>query len=301
MVQSASQLRVRPVVTARVVRHRARPDIAAPIVKWAGGKSRLLDEITARRPLSFRRYFEPFLGGGALFFRMAPQHAVVSDCNPDLINMYRCVAWHVEGVIRRLRTHRDNHSEQHFYATRSRWNERKGRQSDVDRAAMFVYLNKTCYNGLWRVNKKGLFNVPMGRYTDPPICDAASLRAASKVLQRAELKQSGYEYVADRAGAHDFVYFDPPYQPVSETASFTSYTAGDFGEDDQRELARVARNQARAGCAVMVSNSDTPFIRELYQGFDVATVECNRQINSRASARGAVREVIITANCSATP
>ena len=293
-VHAASSLRVRPTVTARVARRKARPDIATPVVKWAGGKTRLLDEIMVRRPVQFRRYFEPFFGGGAVFFRLAPTHAVISDCNPDLVNMYRCVAWHVEGVIRRLRNHRERHCEEHYYATRSRWNTRQGRQSDVDRAAMFIYLNKTCYNGLWRVNRKGLFNVPMGRYDDPPILDAEGLRAASRVLQRAELVESGYQHVVDRAGAGDFVYFDPPYQPASPTANFTSYTAGDFGEDDQRELARMCRVLAQAGAAVMVSNSDTPLIRELYQGFDIASVQCSRAINSRASSRGAVGEVIIT-------
>lgn len=289
-----ARLRTRPMVTARVARRRVRPDVATPIVKWAGGKSRLLDEIMLRRPLKVRRYFEPFVGGGAVFFRLAPAHSVISDCNPDLVNTYRCVAWHVEGVIRRLRNHREKHSEQHYYATRSRWNLRKGRQSDVDRAAMFIYMNKTCYNGLYRVNRKGLFNVPMGRYKDPQIFDPAALRTASHALQRATILEAGYQHVLDDAGRGDFVYFDPPYQPMSETANFTSYTADSFSEDDQRELARTARLLANKSCAVMVSNSDTPLIREIYKGFEIASVTCNRQINSRASSRGAVGEVIVT-------
>ncbi|RMH43868.1 MAG: DNA adenine methylase [Deltaproteobacteria bacterium] len=291
---STARLRTRPLAPARVARRPARPDAAAPIVKWAGGKSRLLDAITARRPPSFRRYFEPFVGGGAVFFRLAPHHAVLSDLNADLIATYRAVAWNVEAVIRRLRTHRDRHCEDYYYATRERWNERTGPQSDVDRAAMFIYLNKTCYNGLWRVNRSGRFNVPIGSYKAPAICDAPGLRAASRLLQRAELATRSYDYVVDAAGRGDFVYFDPPYQPVSATANFTSYTSACFGEDDQRELARVARLLVRKGCAVMLSNSDTPLIRSLYDGFRVDRVTCNRAINSRADGRGAVAEVLIT-------
>ncbi len=273
-----------------------RPQVAAPIVKWAGGKTRLLDQLGALRPRLFRRYFEPFLGGGALFFRLAPNNAVLSDQNADLINMYRCVAWNVEAVIRRLQIHKKRHSEDHYYEIRSWWNDRKARQSDVQRAAAFLYLNKTCYNGLWRVNSKGLFNVPMGRYDDPPICDPPRLRAASLLLRRADLVSGQYADGAEPAAAGDFVYFDPPYHPLTATSNFTSYTQDSFTEDDQRELATVARRLTDRGCAVMISNSDTPFIRELYRGFRIHRVEVARAINSKASARGAVHEVIVTNN-----
>jgi DNA adenine methylase len=268
---------------------------AAPIVKWAGGKTRLLDEILARRPARFGRYFEPFLGGGAVFFKLSPTGAVLSDINADLINAYRCVANQLDAVLRRLRVHRDNHGEGHYYATRERWNRRTAADTDVDRAAMFIYLNKTCYNGLWRVNRSGEFNVPMGRYRDPSVFDAAALHAASQLLRRAELRHAGYREVAELAGPDDFVYFDPPYQPRSVTSSFTSYTSDCFGEDDQRELAATARALAARGCAVMVSNSDTPLIRELYAEFNIERVACSRAINSRADSRGAVSEVLITA------
>ena len=266
---------------------------ASPIVKWAGGKSRLCDELCARAPERYRRYFEPFVGGAALYFRLRPRWAVLSDSNPDLINMYRCVAWHVEAVIRRLARHRQAHGEDYYYALRGQWNRPGELAADVDRAAAFIYLNKTCYNGLWRVNSRGEFNVPLGRYDDPTIFDRLQLGAAARVLRRAELATSHFADAVAGAGAGDFVYFDPPYHPLSDTAHFTSYTSSSFGPDDQRELARVARALVRRGCAVLVSNSDTAFIRELYRGFRIEVVDCARAINSKASARGPQRELVI--------
>jgi DNA adenine methylase len=279
---------------ARSTRIASTPSAAGPIVKWAGGKTRLLDELCARTPGGFRRYFEPFLGGGALYFRLAPKLAVLSDCNVDLINTYRCVAWHVEAVEKRLERHRAAHSEKHYYEVRERWNTPGGMTADVDRAAAFIYLNKTCYNGLWRVNSRGKFNVPVGRYDDPSIFDASALRAASKILQGAELHARHYVEAAADARAGDFVYFDPPYHPISDTARFTSYTAGSFGPDDQRQLADVARALVRRGCRVLLSNSDTEFVRGLYDGFTVETVDCARAINSKATARGPQRELLIS-------
>jgi DNA adenine methylase len=266
---------------------------ASPIVKWAGGKSRLLDELCARAPDRYRRYFEPFVGGAALYFRLRPRLAVLSDSNPDLINMYRCVAWNVEAVIGRLARHRDAHDGDYYYAMRERWNSPGGLSADVDRAAAFIYLNKTCYNGLWRVNSRGHFNVPLGRYDDPAIFDRLQLRAASRVLQRAELGTGHYADAVAGASAGDFVYFDPPYHPLSDTAHFTSYTSSSFGPDDQRELARTARALVRRGVAVLVSNSDTAFVRGLYRGFRIDVVDCARAINSKASARGPQRELLI--------
>jgi DNA adenine methylase len=268
-------------------------DAAAPIVKWAGGKSRLLDELVARAPERYRRYFEPFVGGAALYFRLRPRLAVLSDSNADLINMYRCVAGHVEAVIQRLARHRAAHGSDYYYGVRERWNQPGGFEADVDRAAAFIYLNKTCYNGLWRVNSRGRFNVPLGRYDDPTIFDQLQLRAASRMLQRAELGAHHFADAVEKARAGDFVYFDPPYHPLSDTAHFTSYTSTCFGADDQRELARVARALVRRGCTVVVSNSDTAFVRELYRGFLIDVVDCARAINSKASARGPQRELII--------
>lgn len=245
-------------------------------------------------PATFGRYYEPFAGGLALFFRVAPERAVISDANADLIALYTAVATDVASVIRRLQRHRDEHDERHYYATREKWNQLHASMSNADRAAMFIYLNKTCFNGLWRVNRAGDFNVPIGRYTDPPICVPEALRAAHALLARAELRQGDYRAAVVDADKGDFVYFDPPYDPVTSTANFTSYSADGFGPDDQRMLAETARRLVARGCKVMLSNSDTPFIRSIYKGFKIATVKCPRAINSNAAKRGDVDEVIVT-------
>jgi DNA adenine methylase len=298
---TTSRLNVRRVYAPKVARARRKPAQivtpstgAGPIIKWAGGKTKLLPEITKRIPSSYKRYFEPFMGGAAVFFNVAPENAVLNDWNRDLVNMYRCVAWNVEGVIRRLRKHRQMHCEAYYYQMRELWNEDGRTWGNVDRAAAFIYLNKTCFNGLWRVNKKGKFNVPAGRYKSPQIFDPDNMRNAGKLLRRTELRTGDYRDAVAGAGAGDFVYFDPPYQPVNTTAKFTSYTEADFGEDNQLELAALARQLSDRGCYVMLSNSDTPFIRKIYKGFKIETVKCPRAINSKASSRGKVDEVLIT-------
>lgn len=267
---------------------------ASPIIKWVGGKTKLLPELQSRMPARFNRYYEPFAGGLALFFRVAPGRAVISDANADLIALYTAVATDVNAVIRRLQHHRDAHDERHYYAMRAKWNELHDSWGDAERAAAFIYLNKTCFNGLWRVNRAGDFNVPIGRYTDPPICVPDALRAAHALLGRAELRQGDYRDAVADAERGDFVYFDPPYDPVTPTANFTSYSAVGFGPDDQRALVETARALVARGCKVMLSNSDTPFIRSIYKGFKIATVKCPRAINSNAAKRGDVDEVIVT-------
>ena len=289
---SSSRLNLRRTEAPRRAR---RAEVApAPIVKWAGGKTQLLDELLARRPLRFGRYFEPFLGGGALFFRLAPRRAVLSDRNSDLMNMYRCVAWKVEAVIKRLLAHRESHSAEYYYEIRERWNDGDALRSEVDRAAAFIYMNKTCYNGLYRVNQKGRFNVPVGSYESPRICDPTVLRTASQVLRRAALDVGHFAGQVEDAEAGDFVYFDPPYDPVTQTARFTSYTSASFGDDNQRELADTVRQLTSRGVHVMVSSSDTPFIRSLYRGFEIDQVQAIRAINSKGGRRGAIGELIIT-------
>jgi DNA adenine methylase len=268
---------------------------AGPVVKWVGGKTKLLPELLARMPVRFGRYYEPFAGGAALFFRVAPERAVLADSNSDLIGLYTCLSGDVAGVIRRLEHHRASHSEAHYYATRTRWNDREASWVSADRAATFIYLNKTCFNGLWRVNRAGAFNVPIGRYTDPPICVPQALHAAGALLARAVLRCADYRAAIADARRGDFVYFDPPYDPVAPTANFTSYTTEAFGAGDQRALSDVARGLVGRGCRVMLSNSDTPFIRSLYKGFRIDRVKCSRAINSNAARRGEVDEVIITA------
>jgi DNA adenine methylase len=284
---------------------RARPRVdgapveAGPVVKWVGGKSKLLAELTARAPASFERYFEPFAGGAAVFFHLAPHAAVLADRNADLIATYRTVAADAEAVIARLAAHRRGHDEAHYYDVRARWNDPAVRWSAPDRAAAFIYLNKTCYNGLWRVNRGGRFNVPMGRYVSPSIYDPDELRAAGAALGRARMIVADYADAVADAGRGDFVYFDPPYHPVSATANFTSYTADAFGAEHQQALADTFRALAARGCAVMLSNSDTPFIRKLYRGFRIDRVHCARAINSNAASRGAVAEVLVSAGISA--
>lgn len=270
------------------------PDpVASPVIKWVGGKTRLLPELLARMPEKIGRYYEPFAGGAALFFRVAPKRAVLSDANEDLIALYTAIAEEPNAVIRRLQHHREAHDEKHYYAMRAKWNEHHESWSNAERAAAFIYLNKTCFNGLWRVNRSGDFNVPIGRYTDPPICVPEALRAAHTLLARADLRCGDYRAAVADAKAGDFVYFDPPYDPVTPTASFTAYRADGFGPDDQRTLADTARALVAKGVQVMLSNSDTPFIRSIYKGFAIDRVKCPRAINSNAAKRGDVDEVII--------
>ncbi len=271
----------------------AAPLPASPIVKWVGGKTRLLPEIVARLPRAYGRYYEPFAGGAAVFFNLAPHAAVIADRNADLIATYRAVASDVEGVIRQLAIHREAHGERHYYATRARWNDPGLKWTSLDRAATFIYLNRTCYNGLYRVNRAGGFNVPMGRYKNPLICDPDGLRAASKVLAGATIKHADYHEAVADARAGDLVYFDPPYDPVTTTANFVSYTADCFGPDDQRALASLARELVARGVAVVLSNSDTPFIRSLYKGLRIDRVRCARAINCNADRRGDVDEVLV--------
>lgn len=268
---------------------------ASPVVKWVGGKTKLLPELLSRLPERFGRYYEPFAGGAAMFFRIAPKRAVLADSNHDLVGLYTAIAKDVGAVIRRLELHHKAHSESHYYETRERWNDREVSWSTPERAAAFIYLNKTCFNGLWRVNRSGAFNVPIGRYTDPPICVPDNLRAAQQLLARAEIRRGDYREAVRDAKAGDFLYFDPPYDPVTATANFTSYTANVFGHDQQQELADTARALVAKGCYVMLSNSDTPFIRSIYKsGFKIDRVKCARAINSNAAKRGDVDEVIVT-------
>ncbi|MFM2247548.1 MAG: adenine methylase [Pseudomonadota bacterium] len=275
------------------------PAQARPFVKWAGGKRRLIDELLEGAPAGFRRYHEPFVGGGALFFALAGRYvrpgawASLSDVNIRLVRTWRAVQNDVEGLILRLKDYAEAHDEEQFYAVRAIDVDKF--DDDTDVAAWFIYLNKTAYNGLYRVNRSGGFNVPLGRYADPQICDPDGLRLASRALAGAHIEHAAFDSVLDRALPGDFVYFDPPYVPVSHTADFTSYTADGFSMADQARLRDVAAALKDRGVHVLLSNSDTATVRELYQGsFHHRTVLCGRAINSRASSRGRVAELLIS-------
>ena len=254
-----------------------------PFVKWAGGKRQLMDILTADAPDCYGRYFEPFVGGGALLFTLLPRFATISDANTELINAYCVIRDDVEGLIRSLRTQRN--TELHFYNVRAR---NPLTLTHVQRASRFIYMNKTCFNGLYRENSKGLFNAPFGRYDNPNIVDSENLRAVSRYLRtpRVSIFNRDYKEVLNEAIPGDFVYFDPPYFPLTQTASFTKYVGGDFGPQDQRELADVFNELAHHGVFVMLSNSNTPFIHNLYQGHRILLVEANRAINCKAEKRG---------------
>lgn len=264
-------------------------------MKWAGGKSSLSAEVlrlVERQP--FRRYFEPFLGGGAVFFALHPTYAVLSDSNPDLINAYSQVRSNVEAVIEELGHHEAEHSKTHYYSVRS-----NPPKTLPARAAWFLYLNRTCYNGLWRVNSKGLFNVPMGSYKNPRIVDHEKLRRASKALKSARIICADFETVITRLRPRpvfgDVVYFDPPYVPLSRTSQFTSYTREDFTEEDQRRLARIATMLNERGVRVVLSNSETPLIRSLFPDppFSTKVVRMSRAISSVGSGRGKIPELLV--------
>ncbi len=276
---------------------------AAPFLKWAGGKSQLLEQYAPLLPAGpVATYFEPFVGSGALFFALRgrdfARRYVLSDVNPELVNVYRAVRDELPALIALLEAHRAAHaadSHAHYYAVRDRDRDPGWPESvtPLERAARMIYLNKTCFNGLWRVNSRGHFNVPLGRYTNPPILDEGKLRAASAALQGVDIAVRDFRDVAAAARPGDFVYFDPPYVPLNATSNFTSYAQRAFGEPEQRALAEVFRALARNGVQAMLSNADAPLVHALYHDFRVVTVSARRAINARASARGAITEVVI--------
>lgn len=261
-----------------------------PFIKWAGGKGQLLSQYESLFPSRWTRYFEPFLGGGAIFFHLQPARAVLADVNPALISLYRCVRDHAPEVLALLEVHQANHCLEHYYAVRSQHH-----LPAIAHAARFIYLNKTCFNGLYRENLKGEFNVPMGRYKKPMIWDPQRVLAASALLQNTELLLQDFSQIRERASrATDFVYLDPPYHPLSNTSNFTAYSKLAFGELQQRQLRRVFAQLAEAGVQVMLSNSDCEFIRELYRDFHIHTISASRSINVKGTHRGKINEVVVT-------
>ena len=271
----------------------------APFLKWAGGKTRLLPQFEQYFPRRFQRYFEPFVGSGAVFFHMLPQIAVLNDANASLIAAYQHLRGHVEDMIARLyeiRTcyHAMNPEQQRqeYYRARDLYNHLP--VGTIEKSVLLIFLNKTGYNGLYRENSQGEFNVPFGRYDNPALFDAANLHAVSRALQGVELVCDHYRCVVQNAQPGDFVYFDPPYMPLSKTASFTSYTRDAFSLEQQAELAAVARQLSRRGVLVMLSNSKNMVIRDLYRDFHLNEVWASRAVNSKADLRGKIPELVIT-------
>lgn len=269
-----------------------------PFVKWAGGKGTLVGEIAARIPhrRRYEHYVEPFVGAGAVFFwmrRSFPALACeIGDSNEELVNAYKVVRDRPLELIAKLETHAALHDKEHYYAVRA-----LRLRSPAERAARFIYLNRTCFNGLYRVNRRGEFNVPMGRYDRPRIADRENLLAVSSVLEGVNVVHADFEDLLEGCGPEHLVYLDPPYDPLSETSQFTSYTSGGFGRAEQRRLAVAFQRLARRGATVLLSNSSTDFVRELYGALEpqpaMDVVQVPRSINAKGSKRGPIAELLI--------
>ena len=262
---------------------------AKPILEWAGGKTQMLGDLLPKVPKSYGRYIEPFFGGGAMFFALQPENAIIADSNPELINMYRQVAENVDEVISCLKKY-ENTSEM-FYAVREQdWM----CLPKAEAAARTIFLNRTCFNGLYRVNKQGKFNVPYGKYANPRICDEEGLKAASEALKKAEILCGDYLLVLDHyAQAGDFVFLDPPYLPISEYADFKRYTKEQFYEEDHIELAKMIMRLQERGCHVVLTNSNHPLVHELYAPFTIDVIQTKRHISCNGSTRKG-EDVIVT-------
>lgn len=267
----------------------------APVVKWAGGKGQLLFELEKYLPQDYSTYFEPFLGGGAMLFYLQPQCGVVGDINQELINLYRVIRDSVDELIEDLKKHQNQ--ADYFYQLREldRDPGAFGALTPIQRASRTLYLNKTCYNGLYRVNSKGYFNTPFGNYKNPNIVPQRRLRAVSTYFQRAELTflACDFQEVLATATEGDFVYLDPPYDPVSVTSNFTSYGKDGFGRPEQERLKEVCDSLNSRGAKFILSNSATDFILDLYADYRIETVEAMRSINSKGVGRGPVAEVLV--------
>lgn len=265
---------------------------AAPIVKWAGGKRSLVPHLLRLAPQRFSTFYEPFLGGGSFFLALAPPRAALNDANHDLMEVYRAVRDDPDGVITALDEMQPRVLDAEFF-----YHIRATPAAELpiqERAARFIFLNKTCYNGLYRVNRAGQFNVPFGRYARPPgLYDRANVWRVSELLKRTELWCGDFETALEGGGRGDFVYVDPPYVPLTATASFTRYTRGNFTAIDQRRLADAVHELTRRGCRTLISNSDTPLVRELYEGYPTEVLQAPRNINSDAAGRSRISELAI--------
>ena len=269
-----------------------------PFVKWAGGKRQIIDKLNKYVPDDYNTYYEPFVGGGALLFELSPKNAVINDSNKELMNVYKCLCNEdkFKKMCAILNHYEAEHSEQFFYEIRDKDKNKKtfDRLSDYTRAARTIYLNKACFNGLYRVNSKNEFNVPFGKKTKVNTYDGGNLITVSNYLTMNNIKilSVDFEEAVKEAKKGDFVYFDPPYD--SDTSTFNSYTEEGFGKEEQKRLAKVFKELSDKGCYVMLSNHNTTLINELYKDYNIHVIEAKRNINSNGNKRGKVEEVIIT-------
>ncbi|NTW20518.1 MAG: DNA adenine methylase, partial [Nostocales cyanobacterium W4_Combined_metabat2_030] len=271
--------------------------LVKPFVKWAGGKRQLVPTILANhlpKNYNLQTYYEPFIGGGALLFSLQPKKAVINDSNAELINCYKIIKNSLDELIEDLKNHKNN--EYYYYDIRD-WDREKNFKSktEVQRASRIIFLNKTCYNGLFRVNSQGQFNVPFGKYKNPNILDIAVLKAVNKYLNENQVKilNSDFQEAVKDAKRGDFIYLDPPYDPVSETASFTGYDVNGFNKQEQRRLKEVFDDLNSRGCHILLSNACTEFIEDLYKDYPHTKISAIRAINCNGKKRGKVDEILV--------
>ncbi|HEP1833553.1 TPA: DNA adenine methylase [Streptococcus suis] len=268
-----------------------------PFTKWTGGKRQLLPVIKSLMPDNYNSYFEPFIGGGAVFFELIPKKAIINDFNSELINCYRQIKDNPQKLIELLTKHQENNSKEYYLELRAvDRDNRINKMTDVERAARIMYMLRVNFNGLYRVNSKNQFNVPYGRYKNPKIVDSELILSISQYLNKnnIEILTGDFEKAVEDVGAGDFVYFDPPYIPLSETSAFTSYTHEGFSYEEQVRLRDVFRKLDKKGAYVMLSNSSSPLVEELYKGFNIHKVEAIRTNGAKASSRGKISEFIVT-------
>ena len=289
--------------------------LAKPFVKWVGGKSQLLEEIREKYPQKIEKYCEPFVGGGAVLFDILstkkPDTVLINDINKELINTYSQIKNNCDDMISQLfdiqsiyKSHSQEENKEFFYEKRQRYNELKINENDtenLEKAALFIFLNKTCFNGLYRVNSKGLFNVPFNNAKNPLLCDEENLRACSKLLQNVDMRVGDYKDCKTFIDTNTFVYIDPPYRPLTHTAAFTSYSENGFTDKEQIELGNFITEISNKGALVVASNSDPKnsdinddFFDKLYSKFEIERVSASRMINSNAKKRGSINELLIS-------
>lgn len=278
-------------------------DYAKPFVKWVGGKGKLIPELEKYFPKKFNRYFEPFVGGGALFYEVIQKNNIVfssiNDINKKLIITYKQIQKNPQKIISQLKNIENEYKKltleeqkEYFYTIRKKYN--KENLDDITTTVYLIFLNKTCFNGMYRENSKGEYNIPFGDQKNPTICDEKNILAVSKCLKNTEINNLSFENAVEKCKKGDFIYFDPPYYPINATSNFTNYSKNTFGQEEQKRLRDVSAGLAKKGCFVMLSNSNTPFIKKLYKKFYINYLSAARSINSKGDKRGKIKEVIVT-------